>query len=430
MAPTRSKKPASPSFSDEHPLMSVLEELGRACSGKARPATEADRVGGVPAQVVAYPQSTEEVSAVLKVAASWDMTVVARGKGTKLDWGNPPESAEVVVDLSRMGGVLEHASDDLVARVEAGTALAELSERLSARGQWFPVDELVPGSTVGGVVATGLSGPSRYLHGAVRDLVLGVTAVRADGVIFHAGSKVVKNVAGYDLAKLLTASYGTLAVLTELVLKLKPRPATQRFVTASFPAPEALAPALSALLCSQSSPTAIEVDRQSPTVPLEIGVLVEGRPGPTEERAAEIASALPCPEVSVVPPKWWAKLPGPVTLKVTCTLSAVPKLVASVSSLASRSEVPARLTGSAGTGVMFVGLPEDVGPAQLGSFLEGVRAAAAASGGHATLLRAPRALGPSLDTWGAVPGLELMRRVKAQFDPGRRLAPGRFVGGI
>jgi glycolate oxidase FAD binding subunit len=410
--------------------MGALEELGRACSGGARPATQADEVDGVLPEFVAYPRRTEEVSAVLKVAASRDFTVVARGAGTKLDWGNPPESANLVVDLSQMGEVYEHASDDLVARVGAGATLAELSERFSAKGQWFPVDEVVRGSTVGGVVATGLSGPSRYLHGAVRDLVLGVTAVRADGVMFRAGSKVVKNVAGYDLAKLLTGSYGTLAVLTELVLKLRPRPALQRFVTASFPTPEAMAPALSALVSSQAAPTAIEVLRQGPEGPLELATLLEGRPGPTEERAAEVAATLSCPRVAPLPPSWWAELPGPVTLKVTSVLSSVAKLVSSVSSLALTAGLRARLWGSAGAGVIFVGLPGDISPSQLRGFLEQVRAAATALGGHATLLRAPAALKASLDPWGPVPGLVLMRKVKAQFDPARRLAPGRFVGGI
>ena len=95
---------------------------------------------------------------------------------------------------------------------------------LGSKGQRFPVDEVVAGSTVGGVVSTGLSGPLRYMYGAVRDLVLGITVVRADGVVAHAGSKVVKNVAGYDLAKLFTGSYGTLGIVTELALKLKPVP--------------------------------------------------------------------------------------------------------------------------------------------------------------------------------------------------------------
>ena len=117
--------------------------------------------------------------------------------------------------------------------------------------------------------------------------MLGATIVRTDGVVVHAGSKVVKNVAGYDLAKLFTGSYGTLGVLTELTVKLKPIPITQRFVVASYAAPGDVGAALSALLASQSAPTAIEIDRPSPSGPIELSVLIEGRPGPVEQRSQE-----------------------------------------------------------------------------------------------------------------------------------------------
>ena len=152
---------------------------------------------------------------------------------------------------------------------------------------------MVPGSTIGGVVSTGLSGPSRYLHGAVRDLVLGMTVVRADGVVAHAGSKVVKNVAGYDLAKLFTGSYGTLGVLTELTLKLKPAPRCTCFVVASYPRTEKLAAALSALLASQAAPAAIELQRvhHGGTCSSSPCSSKAGR-GPAEQRAAEVASLL------------------------------------------------------------------------------------------------------------------------------------------
>ena len=167
------------------------------------------------------------------------------------------------------------------------------------------------GSTIGGVVATGLSGPGRYLHGAVRDLVLGATIVRADGVVVHAGSKVVKNVAGYDLAKLFTGSYGTLGVLTELTVKLKPIPITQRFVVTSYAAPADLGAALSALLASQSAPTAIEIDRPRPSGPIELSVLIEGRPGPVEKRSKGVADILSSSDVRQVAPPGWGRSARP-----------------------------------------------------------------------------------------------------------------------
>jgi glycolate oxidase FAD binding subunit len=410
--------------------MSILKELEGACPSRVRQGQGLDSIDGVTPGLVASPLGTGEVAAVMRVASSAGLSVVARGAGTKLDWGNPPASADIVVDLSRMNRVIEHEAGDLVARVEAGTTLAHLSEVLGSKGQRFPVDEVVAGSTVGGVVSTGLSGPLRYMYGAVRDLVLGITVVRADGVVAHAGSKVVKNVAGYDLAKLFTGSYGTLGIVTELALKLKPVPLARRFVVAAFPSPRDLTPFLSALLSCQAAPTAIELERTAPGSPVQLNVLIEGRPRSVELRAAEIATLLGGGELFVAPPPGWGHLPGPVTLKLTAMLSAVPSLVEQASSIALQLGLPARVTGSAGTGVLFMGLPDRVPAVVLAALVADLRAVCDGVGGHAVVLRAAAALKSQLDPWGPVPGIDLMRRIKESFDPDRRLAPGRFIGGI
>lgn len=429
-----------------------LHELAARCLGGARGGGDADRVDGVAAALVAYPGSTREVAGALEVAAAHGLPVVVRGAGTKQDWGGPPERVGVVLDLSHMSGVVEHVSDDLVVRVRAGTRLADLAGALASARQRLPLDEVVPGSTVGGVVATGISGPLRYGHGAVRDRLLGVTVVRADGIVARAGSKVVKNVAGYDLSKLFTGSYGTLGVLTELTFKLDPQPEARLFVTSSYPGPEQAAPALATLLRTQAGPAAIELYRPLPDGPLELCALLEGSAGAIGRRAAEVSAGLsvgvaagpgagpgPVGEVaagggpsvpSEVAPSWWGQLPGPVTVKLTAVLSAVPALVASASAACSAVGLRAPLGGSAGAGVLYVGLPETVRKESLAHLLAELRRAASTAEGHATLLRAPAGLKDGLDLWGPVPGLELMRRVKASFDSGRLLAPGRFVGGI
>ncbi len=410
--------------------MSTLTELEEACPSRVRQGRGLDSIDGVTPGLVASPLGTGEVAAVMRVASSAGLSVVARGAGTKLDWGNPPASADLMVDLSRMSRVIEHEAGDLVARVEAGTSLAQLTEVLGSKGQRFPVDEVVAGSTVGGVVSTGLSGPLRYMYGAVRDLVLGITVVRADGVVAHAGSKVVKNVAGYDLAKLFTGSYGTLGIVTELALKLKPVPVARSFVVAAFPSPRDLTPFLSALLSCQAAPTAIEIERTAPSLPVQMSVLIEGRPRSVELRAAEVATLLGGGEPFVTPPPGWGQLPGPVTLKLTAVLSAVPSLVEQASSIALKLGLPARVTGSAGTGVLFMGLPDRVPPVVLAALVADLRAVCDDLGGHAVVLRAAAALKSQLDPWGPVPGIDLMRRIKESFDPDRRLAPGRFIGGI
>jgi glycolate oxidase FAD binding subunit len=407
-----------------------LAELERACPAGARLAGADDAVDGIAPELLAQPRGTEEVAAALRVAADHDLTVVARAAGTKLDWGCPPRSAQLLLDLSLMDEVIEHVSDDLVARVKAGTTLAHLSEVLAKEGQRFPVDEVVPGSTVGGVVSTGVSGPSRYLHGAVRDLVLGLTVVRADGVVARAGSKVVKNVAGYDLAKLFTGSYGTLGIVTEVTLKLKPLPGAECFVVASYLDANEMAAVLPALLASQSAPTAIELARENLVGPVRLAVLVEGRPRPVEQRAAEIASVLGTSNLFPEPPPGWGRLPGNITLKLSCVLSAVATVVERASSLARDQGVRASIAGSAGSGVLYMGLDEEVDVERCGALLRGLRGICASFGGHVILVRAPTAFRSSLDVWGPVSGIELMRRVKERFDPDRRLAPGRFVGGI
>jgi glycolate oxidase FAD binding subunit len=185
----------------------------------------AERVGAV-----ARPTSTAEVAEVMRDAAAQRLTVVVRGRGTKWSWGMPPVSADLVVDLSAMDRVLDHQAGDLIVEAEAGTRLADLQRTVGEEGQRLLLDEMVPGASVGGTLATNASGPRRLLGGTARDLLIGVTAVRADGVVAHAGGRVVKNVAGYDLGKLLVGSFGTLAVITEAVFRLHPVPDLRRWV--------------------------------------------------------------------------------------------------------------------------------------------------------------------------------------------------------
>ena len=404
--------------------MDVLDTLAAACpAGGARRAEPGDAVDGVVPRVVARPAGIPELSSVLSAAADAGLAVVARGNGTKLDWGLPPTTLDLVVDTTAMAGVVEHTSGDLVLRALAGTTLAEVQSLLASHRQWLPLDEVVPGSTLGGVVATALSGPGRHTYGGVRDLLIGVTAVRADGVVAHAGGKVVKNVAGYDLAKLFTGSYGTLAVLGELVFRLRPLPVARRFVQHVVP-PAELSAALGALRRAPAAPTALELARRGDG-PYVLTVLLEGRPGPLEARAAELAGRLGRPERAdeVAPPTWGA-LPGACTLKVTAPLAALPGLLDVAGRAAVAAGVAADLRAHPGVGTCLVGLPDDV--VAVGEVLGALRRFLGGTG-WATVLRGPREVRSTLDVFGPTPGLALMARVKAQLDPDGRLAPGRFV---
>lgn len=396
-----------------------------------RAAGEADTVDGVPAAFVARPADTGQTAAVLRAAADAGLAVVARGTGTKLDWGLPPERVDLLLDTSGMDRLLDHAAGDLVVHVQAGIRLDVLQETLRTAKQRLALDPLVgpaaggPG-TVGGTLATGSDGPLRHSHGAARDLVIGMTMVRADGVVARSGGRVVKNVAGYDLGKLLTGSWGTLGVVTEAIFRLHPLPLTARWL--SVTGPDAPQRALAAVR-SQAVPAAVELDRRAGADPT-VAVLVDGFPDGVAARA-ETLRALLGDDVRITdtPPAWWGRPPWEpegTALRLTATLTGVGELLAALADL----PLPADVRGSAGFGKLFAGLAAGAEPALVAQCVETLRAQRDRWGGDVVVLRAPARVREAVDAWGPVSGLEIMRRIKHEFDPSRRLAPGRFVGGI
>jgi len=373
-------------------------------------ATGADTVGGVPARFVAAPASTEEAAAVLTAAARENLAVVVRGGGTKLDWGVPPRRLDLIVDTGRLTGVVEHAAGDLIMVARAGTPLAALD----LGGQQLALDTSLPGATIGGTVAAGTSGPRRMLYGTARDLLIGITVVLPDGRVTHAGGKVVKNVAGYDLGKLYTGAYGTLGLITECAFRLHPRPPAAAIVQRAAPAAE-IGALLAAVRAEQVVPSAVEIDAVAEG-PVTLAVLVEGTAAGVRDRATRLEKVLGGQTTEKVP-GWWGRYPwGRVGMKLTVPLSRVPDLLG----------LGAAVRGSAGTGVLYADVPVAGAPA----VVERLRATAVRAGGHAVVLTAPPEVREAVDMWGPVPGLALMRRVKDRFDPDHRFAPGRFVGGI
>ena len=302
-------------------------------------------------------------------------------------------------------------------------------------------------------MATGSSGPLRLRHGAVRDLVIGMTLVRADGVVAHSGGKVVKNVAGYDLGKLLTGSFGTLGVVTEVAFRLHPVPAGQRWVAADVASAEEANATVRALVHSQLVPAAVELDWADGR-----GVVVaqiEGHADSAAECADQARELLGGAAAHVErPPSWWgSEPPAPsALLKVTHEIAALPRLLDALARAEQASGLRAALRGSPAVGVGLVGVgpggavrgseggTADRGPRAHSEerdvadavvrFTQALRGAADGFGGAVVLLEAPDGVRDRVDPWGPVRGLELMRAVKEQFDPGRLLAPGRFVGGI
>jgi glycolate oxidase FAD binding subunit len=406
--------------------------LAGACDD-VREATAADAVAGVVPALVARPRSTAETAEVLGAAAAQHLVVVVRGRGTKLGWGRPPERVDVVLDTSAMDAVVDHAAGDLVVEVQAGARLRDVQDAVAGAGQRLALDETVPGASIGGTLATGASGPLRVAAGTARDLLLGVTLVRADGVVARAGGRVVKNVAGYDLGKLVVGSYGTLAVVTQAVFRLHPLPAARRVLAVDVPDAAAAHRLVQAVVASQVAPSAVEVDW-----PGEGGgtlrVLLEGTAAGVADRTATALALLGRGAgASEDLPEGWGRYPwepGGTGLKLTFALSGLPAVLEAARVAGAQVGAAPVLTGSAGAGVLHGALPPGTPPPAVAAVLARLRAVCTAHGGACVVLEAPPGVEAAVDAWGPVPALDLMRRVKEQFDPERRLAPGRFVGGI
>ena len=442
----------------------VVAKIVSAACESVRPGEASDAVGGVIPAFVASPASTAEASALLHAAAGLGLAVVPRGSGSRLGWGTPPSRCDLVIDMLGMGQVIEHASGDLVARVQAGARMGDVAGVLAAAGQEIALD--VPAdATVGGVIADALAGPRRLRYGSPRDLLIGITMVRADGTVAHSGGKVVKNVAGYDLGKLFAGSAGTLGLITEATFRLHPLPAARAWVNAWFAHADAAAAA--AVAAAANSPlvaSAVELFRREPGSPVNVSVLLEGSADGVGARAERMRSRLHdvggpailgtrmklyprdpdsgaerierANHVSGAAPPWWGLPPaaGGTLLRVTFWVSALGHVLDAIDQAARETPAAVSVRGSAGAGVLYVTAAASDGdaphePEAVARLVTAIRAAIPAGRGSAVVLAAPEAvraaLGPS-GMHGEVPGRALMRAVKDQFDPDGRMSPGRL----
>jgi glycolate oxidase FAD binding subunit len=442
---------------------SVPAALAKACR-TVRPAGPRDAVAGVVPGWVAAPAGTDEASALLAAAAEYGLAVVPRGSGTRISWGAPPRRCDLIIDTQRLNQVIEHAAGDLVVRVQAGVTLGQLAGVLAAAGQQLALDPppaLANGSgggapTIGGMLATGTAGPRRLRYGTPRDLAIGITVVRPPGTVAKSGGKVVKNVAGYDLGKLYAGSYGTLGLITEAVFRLHPVPAAAMFVTAGFADTAAASQAVAAAAGTDLAPVAVEIDRPGRDGLVRVAVLLEGDPAGVAGRAALLRDVLGAGTASSdSPPSWWGSAQParlvtgphgpaePTVLRVSFWAAALPGVLAAIDTAGKDAGLDPAVNGSAAAGVLYVVLDGDADPAAAAQFVTGLRdgldhaadqdfagGEAPPSRASAVVLTAPAAVRDTVDMWGPVPSLSLMRAVKEQFDPGYLMAPGRFAGGL
>jgi glycolate oxidase FAD binding subunit len=415
--------------------------LAAACPSLAA-GTPGDAVAGVVPAYVASPASTQEAAGLLRAAAAAGLAVVPRGAGTGFGWGSPPSRCDLVVDLRAMNQVIEHEAGDLVVRVQAGMTIGQLASALASAGQELALD--VPAdATVGGVVATGTTGSRRLRYGSPRDLLIGLTVVRADGVIARSGGKVVKNVAGYDIGKLFAGSHGTLGLITEATFRLHPRPVAVAWVTAEFGVSERTAACWAVASAANSAlvPSAVELDwpggsPQAPR-PLRVGVLLEGTASGVAERAGQMSQLLAdagaaTVEVADTAPARWGSLPPSATVvRVSFWVSALDGVLGALLAACESAGVRPAVAGPAGAGALHACLDPDTPDAAVIRFVtslrEGIAALSAGTprGSVAVLAGSPPALAAA-GAYRDVPGSALMRAVRDQFDPDHRMFPGRF----
>jgi glycolate oxidase FAD binding subunit len=422
------------------------DALAAACSA-LRPAGPADSVAGVLPSWVASPATVPEAAATMRAAAELGLTVVPRGSGSRLSWGLPPSSCDLVIETGRLDRVLEHASGDWIARLQAGVGMELLAEMLGEAGQQLSLDVPTPAGgnagPVGGVLATGMAGPRRLRYGTPRDLVIGITVVRADGRVARSGGKVVKNVAGYDLGKLFAGSFGTLGLIAEATFRLHPVPAAAGYITLECGTAAAAADAVAAAVESQLQASAVEIDRPAPGAPVRLGVLLEGNPAGVPARVSGMRELLGSgAAASEEAPGWWghgaAAASDSTLIRIAFWSGALRAVLDGLDSAAAAAGVEPAVGGSPGAGVLYAAVDSLAEPGAVARFVASLRADVGqrpAEGfpparGSVVVLNAPPLVRAAVDVWGPVPGAALMRSVKDQFDPGHRMAPGRFAGGI
>jgi glycolate oxidase FAD binding subunit len=409
-------------------------------------------VDGVVPRWSIRPSRIEHVSAVLALAAEESLAVVPRGSGSALDLGRPPARVDVLLDLRAMDRIVEYTPDDLTVSVEAGLTAEALAARLSPRRQLLPVDPPGVGSrTLGGLVATAASGPSRLRYGTLRDLLLGVRFVQADGVVTWGGARVVKSVTGYDVPKLMVGSLGTLGVLCELTLRLHPRPEAEATRVATFQTPEAAADFVLRVLDSSLEPNRIELlngaalvrvqasAARSTAVAISVGSVEAAVRDEIAsiERLAHDAGGSSTPAAADF---FWTTYGAmlrqagrALTLHVASLPSRLAETVRAIEGAlaAAAPGEAAVVAGCAALGTLDVMLPAST-PPTAARVIERLREDLAPLGAHAIVRRAPADVRRAIDPWGPVePGaMALMRALRDEFDPRRVLNPGRFVGGL
>jgi glycolate oxidase FAD binding subunit len=406
-------------------------------------------------RVEALDQQT--VASILADAATCGRAVFPLGGQTSLDFGLPASRPGIALDLTGLHRVVDYVPRDMTITVETGIRMADLAKTLASEGQQLPIDApLAAAATVGGAVATNVSGPRRYGFGTLRDYVIGITAVDGRGVTFHGGGRVVKNVAGYDFCKLLIGSMGALAVITQVTLKVKPISRARRWLVCRLTGWDDAERWLGALVGTATSPTAIELLagpawRDCEAIPsladgaLTLAVLFEGTPAEANWQIDTLHKEWAALGIT---PRNMAAVNGPAADKLLHVLSEFPQVgvgVHAASPLVVKAAVPAShvvqmarricdvdpqaiVQCHAGSGIAMARFASFEATQLTRDFVGKLQPFAASAGGSLTVLSSTlEGLTPQI-VWGPrQAAFGLMESVKRQFDPHNILNPGRFI---
>jgi glycolate oxidase FAD binding subunit len=419
-----------------------------------RPGTEADAIDGVtPGRVIA-PYAPEDLAAALAVASAERWSTVIRGGGTKLGWGRRPASLDLVISTAPLHQLVAHRYGDMTATIQAGATLADVNRALAQHGQWLPLDSAFGGATIGGLVATNDAGPARHRNGTPRDLVIGMTVAMTDGRLIKSGGTVVKNVAGYDLGKLMSGSFGSLAAIVDVTFKLLPRPAVAATLVTSYRDADLLAADVGALTRSQLEPFALDVRADLAGAGGQVLVCFASSPQATDAQV-EATRALLRGDTTLVAGSeqhalWTAHIQAPwgggaafdgsrvpsgeaggrmspqadppAVVRLSWMPAKLAQVLAQLRDLQRTAGVPLTLTGRAGLGAGLVAIGGDA--ATQASAVARLRASRDL--GHVVVLRASPALKQQVDVWGPpASSAPMARALKQMFDAAGILNAGR-----
>ncbi|MBD2354257.1 FAD-binding oxidoreductase [Tolypothrix sp. FACHB-123] len=391
-------------------------------------------VGKTPSCLV-YPRTQEQLATIVAQAYRQNWRILPCGSTSKLSWGGLAQNIDVVVSTERINRLIEHAVGDLTVTVEAGMKFSHLQEILAKSRQFLALDPTAPNSaTIGGIVATANTGSLRQRYGSVRDQLLGISFVRADGEIAKAGGRVVKNVAGYDLMKLFTGSYGSLGIITQVTFRVYPQQEASTTVVLTGAA-EMISQAAATLRGSALTPTQADLlsTKLVSNLGLGTGLGLIARFQSISESVNEQANRLweVGQELGLKGTIYqaedeanlWQRLPEQIhsaatNFPITCKIGVLPTGAFEVLTQVEMGTIHI----SSGLGLLCLNNQKQA--------LK-IREICQSKNGFLSILEAPATVKEKLDVWGYKGNaLGLMRKIKSQFDSKNILSPGRFVGGI